>query len=700
MKKSQDLNRTNRTVDAESERGVAIGDSVEGSSIVTGDENAVGNTIGGDYVAGNQNIYINQTGGDTALHQLRAPVIDFVGREREIDTLISALRSGRHAGISGMGGIGKTELALLVAQRVANDYRDAQFFLSLRGTDAKPRPPEEVLASCIRAFIGAEASLPDDRDQLLQRYRSELSGKRVLLLLDNAFDNAQVQGLLPPAGSVVLVTSRQALTLPGITRLKLNPLTSEEGQKLLLEIAAHAEPAAEEICEYCGYLPLAIRAAGSLLAVTDDLDPVEYAVQLKDERKRLEHIGKEGVEIDVAASFNLSYERLAPEAQLVFRLLSVFPVTFDAAAEEVVCADVDHKQLSDLVRRSLVEYDSSTRRYRLHDLVRVFADSKLSEQEDVLGRKRHAMHYWSVLAATNKLYLEGREALIRGLALFDLEWTNIQAGHAWLEAEAVEPDEDIAPLAMTYPDVGRYVLHLRLHVREWIHWLEIALDMAQRLKNRQYEGIMFGNLGIAYRNLGDTKRAIQFLEQDLVIVRELRDRRGEGVALGSLGNVYLSSGDFQQAIEFYEQYLTIAREVGERRHEGDVLSNLGVAYRRLGDTERAIRFHEQSLFIARELGNRRGEGISMGNLGLAYWDLGETERAIQFYEQSLLIARELRDRRGECNALWNMSLALKQLGKQTQAIQHGEESLAILEQIEDPNVAKIRAQLAKWRGEN
>jgi RNA polymerase sigma factor (sigma-70 family) len=351
-----------------------------------------------------------------SLHQLRAPVGDFVGRELEIDTLINALRRENRAcitGISGMGGIGKTELALLVAERLRNEYPDAQFFINLEGTDADPRSPQEAMTICIRAFLGPEAKLPEEPEQLLHLYRSQLSGKRVLLLLDNAADSTQVRPLLPPTGCAVLVTSRQSLTLPGMTPLTLHSLTGEEARQLLLEIAARAEPAAEQICKLCGYLPLALRAAGSLLAIRADLDPADYAAQLQDERRRLERIGTEGVEISVATSFNLSYEQLASEAARVFRLLSVFPATFDAAVEEVVCADAGHVQLSDLVRRSLVLYDQHTKRYRLHDLARLFADTKLSAEERDVGQKHFAMQYRDILTehARAQLAIKQRERI-------------------------------------------------------------------------------------------------------------------------------------------------------------------------------------------------------------------------------------------------------------------------------------------------
>jgi tetratricopeptide (TPR) repeat protein len=675
-----DPDETTPTITTSGDHNVVVGRDVTNSNIFTGDIKIEAPVT-------------------TALHQLRAPLGDFVGRELEIDTLINALRRESRAcitGVSGMGGIGKTELALLVAERLRDDYPDAQFFINLQGTNENPRSPEDVMATCIRAFLGPEAKLPEEPEQLSHLYRSELSGKRVLLLLDNVADSAQVRPLLPPIGCAVLVTSRDAIVLPGMMPLTLHPLTEKEARQLLLEIAARAEPVVEQICKLCGYLPLALRAAGSLLAITADLDPVDYAAQLQDERSRLQRIGTEGVDIDVAASFNLSYARLSSEAARVFRLLSVFPATFDAAAEEVVCADEGHVQLSDLVRRSLVLYDMSSKRYRLHDLVRLFADTKLTAEERAVGQKLFAKLYRNVLAAANGLYLQGDESLQRGLALFDLEWGNIQAGHAWVAAHADAADADVAQLGMAYPDAGAYVLNLRQHSREWIRWLQIALAAARRLQHRAGEGVTLSNLGLAYLDLGETSRAIQFHEQHLTIAQEIGDRRGEGVALGNLGNAYFDFRDIRRAIEFHVQALPIFREIGDRRGEGAVLGNLGNAYFDLGETSRAIRSYEQQLAIVREIGDRHGEGNVLCNLGIAYKKLGETRRAIQFYEQALLIDREIGDRRGEGTDLWNISLALNQLGERAHATQHAKEALTIYEQIEDPNAAKVRAQLAAW----
>ncbi|HZT57358.1 MAG TPA: tetratricopeptide repeat protein [Pyrinomonadaceae bacterium] len=722
-------------------RSVAV--SGDDNLAVTGDDNVVVENAAGDVVRGNKIVQEAPRPVIPTLHQLRAPVGDFVGREKEIAELLTTLRRGGSAaitGISGMGGIGKTELSFYVAERLRDAYPDAQLVLDMRGTSDAPRDPADALASCIRAFVGVEQRLPDDIESLKQLYTSVLEGKRALVLLDNASDSAQVRPLLPPAGSALLITSRNAIVLPGMkTRVTLDQLNATEARELLTGICARVpNNVADRVCYLCGYLPLAIRAAGSLLDVTVDLDPEEYAAQLGDERTRLENIGTEGVDIGVEASFNLSYERLSTDAARVFRRLSVFPATFDAGAEAAICEDEGHKHLSELVRRSLVLYNTETHRYRLHDLARLFADSRQSEAERSESLMRHAWHYLRVLGECDEFYLRGGDAIRSGLSLFDAERQNIEVGQKWACGQS-GGDETAARLCNAYPDAGVFVLDLRQHQRdERIVWLEAALAAARQLKDRASEGRHLGNLGVAYAALGETRRAVEFHEQLLAIAREIGDRHGEGNALGNLGVAYADLGETRRAVEFYEQQLVIVREIGDRRGEGNALGNLGVAYKNLGEPRRAVEFHEQSLAIMREIGDRRSEGAILGNLGVAYRSLGEPRRAVEFYEQDLAIAREIGDRRGEGNALGNLgsayaalgetrravefykqaliidreigdrrgegidlfntSLALDELGNRAHAIAHAEAALEIFEQIESPNANVVRATLAQWRG--
>ncbi|MEO6723865.1 MAG: tetratricopeptide repeat protein, partial [Blastocatellia bacterium] len=644
-----------------------------GHIVVTGDHNKV-------------KVY-NSLPERSAKHHLRAPVGDFVGRENEIAELIAALTNGGHAsisGISGLGGIGKTELALVVAGRLRERYPDAQLLIELRGTDPQPRSAEEALAECVRAFVGLEARLPGELDKLVKLYRDCLAGKRALVVLDNAADANQVRPLLVPEGCALLVTSRETISLPKMVRIRLDKLPPDKARELLLGIAPHAAAVADQICYLCGYLPLALRAAASLLDVTPDLDPATYADELRDERARLElkYANAEGHEISVEASFQLSYARLQPDAARVFRSLAVFPASFDAAAEERVCEDVGHKHLSDLVRRNLADYDTAERRYWLHDLVRLFANSRLSDDERDALMLKHAQHFCDVLAEAGKLYQKGHQQTTVGLALYDREQGNIAAGMGWA-ANQLEVNWQAAELYAEYSNTGVHVFSLRLYRREHIPWLEKHLAVARQLRRRDMEGAALGNLGNAYRDLGEVRTAIEFHEQALLISREIGDRRGEGADLCGLGNANRDLGDWLKAVDFYRQCLDVCRDIGDQRGESIALGNLGVAHRNMGELRTAIEYCEQHLAIAKKIGDRLGEGNALGNLGNAYVDLGEFGKAISLLEQDLAIRHEIGDHRGEGNALCSLGNAFADLGESREAIKFYERHRDIVREIGD-----------------
>jgi len=586
--------------------------------------------------------------------QLPSPVRDFTGRTHEIEDLLDAGRRQRGAVIScrGMGGVGKTQLALAIADRIKGNYPDGQVFLDLRG--ASPEPPlstADVMAHVIQAF-DLQAKPPDEPAQLAAAYRSILAGKRVLLFLDNAASREQVEPLVPPETCLLLVTSRHRFALPGLYAKDLDEMPLGEAEALLRRIAPRIGAAAAEIARSCGRLPLALRAAGSFLAERPDMTPQAYLVRLEDARVRLDFVD---------ASLMLSYESLRPGLRARFRTLAIFEGSFDVSAAAAVWeagTEEAQEDLAELTRYSLLGFDEKTSRYRLHDLVRVLADSYLSTSDREAAARRHARYYLAVLAFANGLYLKGGENVLNGLALFDLEWPNIEAGQKWAAARA-DADDEAARLCAHYPNAGAYCIALRLHPRERIVWLEAALVAARRLKDREGEACSLGNLGRAYGDLGDPHKAIEFHEQALVIAREIGDRRGEGNTLGSLGNAYAVLGDPHRAIEFYEKRLSIAREIGDRRGEGNSLGNLGVVYRTLGDARRAIEFYEQHLAIAREIGDRQGEG----------------------------------------NTLWNRAVARKELGDRDGAIADAEKALVIFEAIKDPHAAKVREKIAEWRRE-
>ena len=633
-----------------------------------------------------------------SVHQLPPPPADFIGREEEIKELLTAMAVGGAtiSGLQGQGGVGKTALALKLAEKLAPNFPDAQIYMDLLGVSKKPLTPGEAMTYVIRAFQ-PDAKLPENEQELAGIYQSVLHGKRALLLMDNAKDAAQVKPLIPPAGCVLLVTSRFHFVLPGLQAKNLETLPSDKAEELLLKIAPRIGADALAIARLCGYLPQGLRLAATALAERVNMAPADYRQRLADEQNRpkLLAAGNESVE----ASISLSYGLLDAEPQKRWRMLGVFAETFDGPAAAAVWSaekNSGEDTLGVLTQYSMLEWNEKTLRYRLHDLMRDFARQKLADKERYEASLRHAQHYLEVLRNANDLYMKGGDSLMSGLALFDLERGNIEAGQVWAEDNA-GANPEAARLCSSFPFDGWHCLDLRQSPGARVRWLEPALSAAKFLKDRKAEGWHLGGLGNAYWSLGEYRRAIGCHEQHLRIAREAGDRQGEEGALGNLGNAYHSLGEYRRAIEYREQALLVDREVGDTRGEGQDLGGLGNAYWALGEYRRAIDYYEQWLRIAREIGDRQGEGNALGGLGGAYYSLREHHRAVEYDEQWLQIAREIGDRRGEGMVLWNMSLAYHQLGDHEKAIELAEASVKIKEEIEDPSAPAVRKKLEEWR---
>ncbi len=226
----------------------------------------------------------------------------------------------------------------------------------------------------------------------------------------------------------------------------------------------------------------------------------------------------------------------------------------------------------------------------------------------------------------------------------------------------------------------------------WGHY-RLMIDLHENLQGKlddpDFKSTSLGNLGTAYRNIGQVQRAISCYEQAVAMSRERKNRQAEGAWLGGLGLCYSNLGQTSRAIEYHEQALAISREIGDRRGEGTRLGNLGSRYSALGQTSRAIEYHEQALAISREIGDRRGEGRHLGNLGSCYSALGQTNRAIEYHEQALVIRREIGDRAGEGADLGNLAEILIDEGRYADAIQRAKESVKIAEEINSPTLGNF-----------
>ena len=671
-----------------------------------------------------------------SLHQLPPAPADFTGREEQLQQVLEALAQHKGAaisGLTGMGGIGKTTLGLVAAHRIEGQYPDAQIFLDLKGV-TEPLTASDALRHIILSFEPKADLREANEDQLAALYQSFLADKKVLVFMDNAREAAQVRALIPPESCALIVTSRWHFTLPNMDPLRLDVLPENQAIDLLHELCKRISGTAKDIAELCGYLPLALRIAGTFLAEHNDWTPKEYTDRLK--AKRLSALkGEEQDErFDLENVLGESYEQLTQDEQKYWRMLAVFPASFKREAAAAVWEleeDAARDLLSKFNRMSLLDYDEKTERYSLHDLLSTFALTQMHGNEEQEADYRYTVHYINVMIEANELYSEGGKKVLQGLHLLDSEWTHILNAQRWSKTNSDE-------LCNEFPNAGFMILNLRLHPGEYISWLEAGLIAAKNLDNKEYQGLHLGNLGLSYINLGEMRKAIEFYEQALAIAREIGDRRTEGNWLGNLGLAYACMGDARKAIEFYEQALAIAREIGDRRGEGSALGNLGNVYKDLGDAHKAIEFYKQQLVIVREIGDRRGEGNALGNLGNAYEELGdarkaiehhekalvviqeigdrlaedkilgnlgnayhvlgETRMVIEFYEQALVIARQIGDRRGEGVTLFNLGDELYGIGEKEKGILFVRQAIEIFTAIESPNAQKARDTLKEWGG--
>ena len=573
--------------------------------------------------------------------------------------MLKDLRPGHITTLSGPGGMGKTAIAAEVVRRLCAadpaappaDYPDGILFHTFYGQ----ADPETAFAHFVKSFDPAATDLSKDAAS------TALGGKRALVVLDGAEDAADLRAVtdvLPPT-CAALVTTRT----PG--GLRLEKFSPAEAIALLQTLAARPELAeGPDICAKLDYFPLAVELAGKYMAQGES--PAGYLNWLNDTPLDALHHGahrRDSVPVLVEKSLVAAGET-ARGALAVAGLLTLNPFTREAIAAAL---PDPRRALDVLVRYGLLRRADGF--YAVsHALIYQYARRRLTPPAEALPA---LADFYTNFTETE------REKGLAGYRVLDAHRAHIlqlidacAAAGDWQHANAlVWAVED-------YLDRQGYTT-------DRVRVLETGVTAAQKLGDRQNEGAHLGNLGIAYAQLGQVERAIEYHQQALSIAREIGDRRGEGNQLCNLGLAYRALGQVERAIEFYEQALAIAREIGNRRSEGTALGNLGMAYAALGQVERAIGFYEQALAIAREIGDRRGEGTWLGNLGLVYADLGQVKRAIEYHEQALAIARDIGDRRGEGARLGNLGLAYSALGQVERAIEFFEQALDIQQEIGD-----------------
>jgi len=619
-----------------------------------------------------------------ATRALPRDITAFTGRQADLAQLMGGIDAlaatggvvGIHA-VGGMAGVGKTTFAVHAAHRLAGAFPDGQFFLPLHAHTAGHRPvdPADALASLLLTAGVSAAQIPPGLDARAGRWRDQVAGKKILLLLDDAAGHEQVRPLLPgSAGSLVLVTSRRRLTaLQDSTVISLDTLSPGDAAQLLARLAGRPDLGSAtgpggEITRLCGYLPLAVGMLASQLRHHPAWSPAELAADLAAAKDRLALMHAEN--LSVAAAFNMSYASLTPGQQRLFRRLGLHP---GADIDDYAAAALDGTDLSAARRGLEALYDQyliaepAQGRYRLHDLIREHARAlagHLDPDQDRDQAIARLLDYYQQ-TGTRADALIARQARpgstpatgaapAAGPALAGRE-----QALAWARAERASLLACLDHVTSTGQHARVIALTAALAglLRRDGPWADAttrhaaAIQAARHLGDRLGQGGALNDLGVVRRLTGDYPAAARALEQALRIYHDLGDRLGQAGALNDLGDVRWMTGDYPAATLAAEQALDIYRDLGHWHGQAGVLRSLGVVWRLTGDYPAAARALEQALRIYRDLGDRLGQAGALNDLGAVRRLTGDYPAAAQALEQARDIMRDLGYRRGEAEAL-------------------------------------------------
>lgn len=637
--------------------------------------------------------------------QLPADVPDFTGRHAHVQELRAVLAGEPAAAsptavpvavVAGTPGLGKTALAVHAAHGLRSAFPDGQLYVSLLGASQQPVPPEEVLARFLRDLGVDGARVPVGLEERAALYRTRLSGRRMLVVLDDAADAAQVRPLLP--GSLpcaVIVTSRRRLShLAGSHLVDLDVLDDDDARRLLTRITGtsrtDAEPeAVRDVLAACAGLPLAIRIAGARLSERRGWTIRALADRLADQRRRIDELT--AGDLAVRACFQVSFAALpSPTGQdgvdpaRAFRLLGVWEgpsIGLRAAVALIGRPEPDvRRALEVLVDAHLLESPAPDR-YRFHDLLRAYAaeQARADEPPQVIADAERRVLAWYLHTADaaasavsphgDRVPLDraepGCEPLAFGTADEALEWCRQERGNL-VAATRQAADNGLHDVAWKLPVAVMICFDLLGYRAEWLATHSIALASARQRHDRRGEAWALNNLGMV---LGEqrTDDAIGYFEQALAIHRETGDRKGQGQAANNLAFCYRFLGRHEEAAVALLDALKLQRQVHHRYGEAITLCNLGEAYIELGRPDEAIERSQEGLAIARQIGSVRLEGYAFYNIGRAHVDLGRRTEAAGLLEQALARHRDTGDRYGEAQDLKQLGAVYARTGRAAEA---------------------------------
>jgi transcriptional regulator with XRE-family HTH domain/tetratricopeptide (TPR) repeat protein len=670
----------------------------------------------------------------TVPRQLPTAVPYFAGRASELAVLDQMLDDARQAAagvvisaIGGTAGVGKTALALHWAHRVASRFPDGQLYANLRGFDPSGRPAEP--ADVLRGFLDALGVHPDrihaDTERLAALFRSLLADRRMLVLLDNAADVAQVRPLLPASPQcLVIVTSRRELSplaaREGARLLSLDVLTEAEAAELLTARLgvdrATAEPlAVTELATLCARLPLALSVVVARAAAHPKLPLKTLARELSELRGRLDALDIGDPAANVRTVFSLSYRHLPEAAARMFRLLGLHPgpdISAPAAASLAgVTLAAARTVLRDLARASLI-IENVPGRYTFHDLLRAYAAEQAADAADARessATRRMLDHYLHTAHLAHRVLYPGRE-LISLPAAADGVTGETFGGKAaaldWLEAEyqVLLKVVDLAAGAGLDDHAWRLPVVLWTYHNVCGHWHDgarlhrVALEAARHRGDLGGQAYALRGIGSFAMSIGTYAEAHRYLSAAQSTFRELGDDLGLARTDVIMGQTFEYEGRYTEALAVMSDALLLSSGAPDDPNMTLVRASAlnGSAWNnvQLEDLSTAHAFCLQAIELCQSIGYSPGEAGTWDTLGVVWQRLDDHAQAIACFLNAVTLDREMGNRFDLAMVLLHLGDSCASTGDIGGARAAWQESRAILQGLHHPAAGAVSGRLA------
>jgi tetratricopeptide (TPR) repeat protein len=656
--------------------------------------------------------------------QLPIGTSDFTGRSRELEVLAdlagqAAARDGAAQGdatvvvIEGPAATGKTALASHVAHQLSHLFPDGQLWADLRGLgDAgQPVTSSQALRGFLEAIGVGPRELPLDADDQAALYRSLLTGRQVLIVLDNARDAGQARPLLPASpGCLVLITTRgfpAGLGGAGTHVLRLGPLTDSEARDVLERRVGtdrlRREPsAARELGSVTGQLPLALRVVAARAAADPDLSLRALAQELR---------AAGASAADPRAVFAASCAHLSDGAARMFRLLSVAPgpdIGLPAAASlAAIPADQARGALDELVTASLVE-EHRPGRFVVPGLPRRYGADVARANEsaaDLDTATLRLLDYYlrGMHTAVNHIYPRPPVPLLPPVAGVHTEsFGSAAEALAWCRAERPGV-QSLITYAAQQGDFGAYCWQLPWamgpllsrggYLHDYLALQQIAITAATGLGDPLGLGIAHHEYAHACALLGEVGESGAHLKEALQWFTKAGDQPRAARTLNGMAQLLMQEGEYAAALDRETEALALRRAVGDPDEIAHSEQTLGAIYARLGSHDEAVQHCQRSLDLSRETGSRALTADTLATLGFVHLGLGNYGMAVACYMEVLVIYREIGDKAGTAEALTGLGDAQHARGDVRAARATWRQALTILSDVPSGDVQPIQARL-------